>query len=364
MRNVTVSLAALALALAMPAAAGAQDGEVLELDEAVIRVEVNDTDGDAGIQIFLDGEGWRTMRVIDPDGHTIFDVEAFASGADLGFTELFTESEEPAFEEGFSLQELFELFPAGEYAFSGETTDGEDIVGMATFTHDIPGGPVVFGPAGDGVDPDDTVISWAPPAASLAGDPEIVAYQVIVEREDPLRVFSVDLPADARSLTVSPEFMEPGTEYAFEVLAIEASGNQTITEVEFETAEEDGEEEPGPPPPSADWLTAPLLGNFRVQVQVSSDGDVLPTRQNLADCDPETVCVSGAVPGRIEVLVRVPGPKPNGCFWPTVTKLTTSTVEVWVERVSTGQVNYYRVPGASPGSSDLPGFFDRDGFCP
>jgi len=120
---------------------------------------------------------------------------------------------------------------------------------------------------------------------------------------------------------------------------------------------------PAPGPPSAAWLTAPALADFRVQIRISSDGDVQPTQQE-ADCDPETVCVSGALPGRVEALVRVVGPKPNGCFWPIVTKLTTSTVEVWVERISTGEVRYYLIDGSSPGSSDLPGFFDRGGFCP
>lgn len=126
------------------------------------------------------------------------------------------------------------------------------------------------------------------------------------------------------------------------------------------------EHNPAPPPgpPSDDWLTAPLLGDFQVQVQISVDGDVQPTQQELAGCDPETVCVSGALPGRVEALVRVPGPRPNDCFWPTVTKQTTSTVEVWVERMSTGEVQYYLLDGSSPGSSDLPGFFDRLGFCP
>lgn len=120
---------------------------------------------------------------------------------------------------------------------------------------------------------------------------------------------------------------------------------------------------PVPDPPSADWLTAPLLGDFQVQVRISVDGTIQPTRQETAGCDMETVCVSGAVPGRVEVLVRVPGPRPNGCFWPTVTKQTLSTVEVWVERISTGEVNYYLLDGSSPGSSDLPGMFDRGGFC-
>ncbi len=34
---------------------------VVELDEAEIFIEINDTDGDAGIQIFLDGVGWKVM---------------------------------------------------------------------------------------------------------------------------------------------------------------------------------------------------------------------------------------------------------------------------------------------------------------
>jgi hypothetical protein len=36
-------------------------------------------------------------------------------------------------------------------------------------------------------------------------------------------------------MPVPEEFLEDGTEYKFEVLAIEASGNQTITEGAFET---------------------------------------------------------------------------------------------------------------------------------
>lgn len=62
---------------------------------------------------------------------------------------------------------------------------------------------------------------------------DIVGYQAIVEREDPRRVFSVDLPVSVTSVTIPQEFMESGTKYKLEVLAIEASGNQTLTEIEF-----------------------------------------------------------------------------------------------------------------------------------
>jgi hypothetical protein len=61
---------------------------------------------------------------------------------------------------------------------------------------------------------------------SISGD---VGYQVVVERvkPKPLRVFSVNLPSTVTQVTVSPEFIETNAEYTFEVLAIEASGNQT-----------------------------------------------------------------------------------------------------------------------------------------
>ncbi len=84
------------------------------------------------------------------------------------------------------------------------------------------------------MDPDNTVIEW-----ELVPDPQgsrIVGYGVVVERESgSLRVFTADVGPETTSVTVPPEFMEPGTEYKFEVLAIEASGNQTIAEREFET---------------------------------------------------------------------------------------------------------------------------------
>jgi hypothetical protein len=54
--------------------------------------------------------------------------------------------------------------------------------------------------------------------------------------EKPLRVFSVDLPATVTAVTVPAEFLEPGTGYKFEVLAVAKNRNQTITESTFSTA--------------------------------------------------------------------------------------------------------------------------------
>lgn len=118
-----------------------------------------------------------------------------------------------------------------------------------------------------------------------------------------------------------------------------------------------------PPPPLGDWLAAPAVQGFSFKVRISSaSGSITGSRE--AACIPETVCVSGAVPGRSEVFLRVVGPKPNGRMWPTMVKFTTSTVEVWVRRDATEEVRFYRLEGARPGFDELPGLFDRDGFEP
>ena len=122
------------------------------------------------------------------------------------------------------------MFPAGTYEFSGKTVDGNDIVGTATLTHAIPAGPKVSAVLGLN---NSLVISWEPVTGPPDGFPaesiNIVAFQVIVG------AFQVTLPATTLSVTVPPEFvasLSSGVN-AFEVLAIEAGGNQTITEGSF-----------------------------------------------------------------------------------------------------------------------------------
>jgi hypothetical protein len=227
-----VAVVALILGVAIPEGRAA-----VQLDDAAIYIEINDSDGDAGIQIFLDGEGWNSMEVFDPNGNSILYVTAEADGSvgTQGITELFFESAEPSFDEQ-PLEDLLDLFPEGNYRLEGTTTEGDTLKGKAKLTHDLPDAPVLVSPAEDAedVDPEETVIEW-----ELVADPPgsmIVGYEVVVERETgSLRVFSVDLGPEATSVTVPPEFMEPDTAYKFEVLAIEKSGNQTISEREFET---------------------------------------------------------------------------------------------------------------------------------
>lgn len=117
------------------------------------------------------------------------------------------------------------------------------------------------------------------------------------------------------------------------------------------------------PPPGPGFVPNAFPG-FRLWVRIGGDEPAPRIGVPESFCLPETACVSGSLPGRIEVLLRIVGPKPNGYLWPTVVRFTTSTVEVWIEQLSTGTRRYYRLSGAAPGTDDLTGSFDRNGFLP
>lgn len=226
---------AVGLVVALPLLAGsAQAGPApLPLSDAGLIIETNATDGDAGLQVFADGTAWRALSVYAPDGHKIVDVRTKGDLGDYGLTELFSESSEPPFTE-FPFEEFKALFPEGTYRFVATTIEGDRMEGTAALTHAVPDAPVILSPEGDStVAPFDLMVRWEPvdPPAGT----EIVGYQVIVVRDDGSAEFSADLPPTATSIVVPPEFVEAGTEYKAEVLAIEASGNQTLSEIAFST---------------------------------------------------------------------------------------------------------------------------------
>jgi hypothetical protein len=194
-----------------------------------IYFEYNSTPNDLGVHVSLDGEDWKELKIVNPKGRTIFEVEGKGPYKELGMTELFFEGAEPNLSD-VPLEELLDRFPAGDYQFVGKTVDGGKIVDTAALTHAIPAGPsnVKGQLAGNSL-----VISWDAVTGPPNGFPNepinIVAYQVIVGE------FQLTVPANILSVTVSPEFvgsLAPG-EQLFEVLAIEAGGNQTITEGAF-----------------------------------------------------------------------------------------------------------------------------------
>jgi hypothetical protein len=142
--------------------------------------------------------------------------------------------------------EFFATFPAGIYRFEGHTLEGVRLHGNAVFTHVIPAGPEITLPVPAGEHectanvPIPAVIAWNDVTTNIKGAPlevDVDRYEVIVESDNEDAIFDVHLPPDSPTMvTVASEFLEPGREYAFEVLAIEAGGNQTIREGCFQTA--------------------------------------------------------------------------------------------------------------------------------
>ncbi|MGD2116265.1 MAG: hypothetical protein PVG07_14515 [Acidobacteriota bacterium] len=119
-----------------------------------------------------------------------------------------------------------------------------------------------------------------------------------------------------------------------------------------------------PEPPAGDWLTDADFPDFRFKARITPAGGTPRPVRAETECIPETLCISGAIPGRSELFVRIVGPRPNGRLWPTLVRFSTSLIEVWIEQRSTGTIRYYRLGAATPGNDELPGRFDREGFVP
>lgn len=245
MKTILNTLARCATAGAVLAAATPVGAATIQLKAATFIIEYNSSAEDIGVQGFLDSEGWREIEIIAPTGEEIFSAEAESRLLRQGGgTELFFESVEPPTSE-LPIATFFRRFPAGTYKFRGVDSAGNRLVADVKFSHRVPAGPEILLPApaageecAQNVPANSVVVAWNPVTETIFGNPvEIVRYEVIVESEAQIPNFDVRFPVKVGTmLTVSPELLEPGTEYIGEVLAIEKGGNQTITEFCFSTA--------------------------------------------------------------------------------------------------------------------------------
>ena len=230
----------------------ANPSHTTEIATAKLIIEYNSTDQDIGVHGAFDDHGWKTLCVFDPNGRLVLEVSPQSQLRDLTMAGIFFESREPPSSE-FSFADLEATFPDGEYSVRAESFDGKILVGSATFTHDVPAPPKIESPVltddprGTKKNPvplEDLVISWADVTETVAGGPvDITGYEVIVTKEvedDPhgfsRPTYDVHVPATVDSLSVPAEFLEPDTVYELEVLALEQSGNQTISVGFFKTA--------------------------------------------------------------------------------------------------------------------------------
>ena len=196
-------------------------GAVIPFADAEVFFEFNSTDNDLGLQVSLDAVGWKKVTVANDEIGEIVEFTTEGVFSQLGITELRFESAEP------SPAEVLALFPPGQYRFSGETVEGDNLMGKAKLSHDFLPAPTFSPSDGDEVDPDDTVVEWDAPGAERV--------EVIIENEDTGDVFDVIVSGSTTSLDVPPQFLEPDTEYKIEILAISKNGNRTIVESTFVT---------------------------------------------------------------------------------------------------------------------------------
>jgi hypothetical protein len=226
------------------ALAQAADGG--KLKQAKVNIEHNATDNDTGFQAFVDADGWEKLEIIGPKG-LVAEFQGRDAVGELGMTELFFESHEPE-NVKMPIAELLAKMPAGDYEFRGTASKlgGQSgvMLGQALLTHKIPAGAALLAPAPDSTVPvADLVMKWSGTGKALDGsDIKLVSYQLIVEKEeDPhpnmigKRGLSMHLPASVTEMTVPAALLEAGAAYKWEVLAIEESGNQTLTEGAFKT---------------------------------------------------------------------------------------------------------------------------------
>ena len=223
-----------------------------QIATAKLIIEYNSTDGDLGVHGAFDDHGWKTLCVFDPTGRAVLEVGPQGQLRDLTMAGIFFESREPPISE-FSFAELEAAFPEGQYPVRGESFDGTILVGSATFTHDVPAPPTITSPEladeprgarRNPVPLEGLVIGWDPVRETVAGGPvSITGYEVIITKEvedDPhgfsRPTYDVHVPPTVNRLSVPTEFLQADTVYELEVLALEVSGNQTISVGFFKTA--------------------------------------------------------------------------------------------------------------------------------
>ncbi len=205
----------------------------IPFEKAMVFFELNNGNGeplDLGFHMKADGESWRFLEITGPENRRVLELETKGAMRRTGGSEFFLEGAEPPVAE-VPIQRTLRKFPEGTYRFAGKSVDGVEMLSTAVLTHAVPDGPKVEVDAGPPL-----VIMWEQVTTRHpdfpAGPITIVGYQVIVGS---FQVTVPDTGAADYTVEVPPELVQSlgSGEHGFEVLAIEAGGNQTITEGSF-----------------------------------------------------------------------------------------------------------------------------------
>lgn len=247
-----VPLAVGGAAIALSNQAGlSQEEEELELDEAGLFFELNHTDGDLGIQGFVDGDAWKSLEIENPKEELLLNIWVRGNLRRQGLSEFFFESDEPTFDE-LSPAAFLKRFPAGIYEIEAVTLDGQEQEAEVRLSHVLAAPPANVRVNGkpvavncDAVLPvvsEPVRLSWnavtqSHPTIGKPGKPVTVErYQVVgeIEREGKIPdeiVFIVDLPRSVRVFEFPEDFTSLSDgELKFELITKLMNGNITAVE--------------------------------------------------------------------------------------------------------------------------------------
>ena len=232
-----LTLGIVGLGTAAPALA-----QELQLTEAELFFELNDTDGDLGIHASIDAEPYSVLEIEDPGGAMILRVAAEGRLNRQGLTQLSLESAEPDLEELPAI-EFFKRFSEGIYTI--EVHRGQDEAkAKLRLSHVLAAPPsniTVNGiPAAENCDSPDlprvtapVLVNWDPvtsshPEIGKKGPVEIVRYQFFAEQGE--TSLGVDLSPTMTEFQVPEAVTASGGVFKFEIIARTSRLNNTAIE--------------------------------------------------------------------------------------------------------------------------------------
>jgi hypothetical protein len=233
-----------------------EDEEELPFDEAELFFELNDTDGDLGIQGAIEGEAWKRLIIEGPDERQLLNIWVRRWLRSQGLSEFLFESDEPGFDE-LTPAQFFARFPEGTYEIEGLAKGGGELEAEIELSHVMAGPPdtvTVNGmPEAPNCDSEElpvvsgpVTVDWSPVEMShpTIGTPnvavEVAEYHFVgeIEREgtEPEELeFFVVLPPDVTQFTYPEDFtaLSDG-EVKYEIITKLDNGNLTAVESCFE----------------------------------------------------------------------------------------------------------------------------------
>ena len=229
----TLLTAALISVAAIHAGSGsAGAAAVVPLKDAKLNIEHNATDEDTGFQGFVDSEGWRQLDVRGPGGQ-VLRFEARGTLAKLGLTELFFESVEPE-NRDVPIEEMLAKLPK---AGTRSPVPARRTAQAPAAHPAAPGSRTTSRPAPSSLPP--RTARLEDDRGQAGDDRRVPAHHRAGRRATPAHDgklgLSIYVPRTVTSIAVPNGFLLPRTAYKWEVLAIERSGNQTLSSGSFRT---------------------------------------------------------------------------------------------------------------------------------